>query len=90
MVVAVACAVTTQEPTAEQGTGEGATARQSIPPTTVGGSVAAPTSSLATTDPDPETRPMILALAGPQLGGGTFDPQTVAGRDVLLWFWAPW
>lgn len=37
-----------------------------------------------------ETRAAILRLAGPQLDGVEFDPNTVAGRDVLLWFWAPW
>ena len=37
-----------------------------------------------------ETRPEILQLALPQLDGAVFDPNSVAGRDVLLWFWAPW
>jgi len=37
-----------------------------------------------------ETRDEILRLAGTQLDGIDFDPDTVAGRDVLLWFWAPW
>lgn len=25
-----------------------------------------------------------------QLGGGQFDANDLAGRDVILWFWAPW
>lgn len=37
-----------------------------------------------------ETRDEILRLARTQLDGVDFDPETVAGRDVLLWFWAPW
>lgn len=37
-----------------------------------------------------ETRDEILRIARTQLDGQEFDPDTVAGRDVLLWFWAPW
>lgn len=37
-----------------------------------------------------ETRDEILRLARTQVDGVGFDPDTVAGRDVLLWFWAPW
>lgn len=34
--------------------------------------------------------PQILRFQAPLLGGGTFDGATLAGRDVALWFWAPW
>ena len=34
-----------------------------------------------------ETRPEILRLALPTYGGGTFDPDSVAGRNIVLWFW---
>lgn len=34
-----------------------------------------------------ETRPEILRLALPVAGGGTFDPNSVAGKNVVLWFW---
>ena len=43
----------------------------------------------------PETRPQILqlaarpTLAGRSFDGGAFDPNSVAGRDVLIWFWGP-
>ncbi|HCB34331.1 MAG TPA: hypothetical protein DEP69_04005 [Acidimicrobiaceae bacterium] len=37
-----------------------------------------------------ETRPAVLQLARTQLDGAVFDPDSVAGRNVLLWFWAPW
>lgn len=37
-----------------------------------------------------ETRDEILRIARTQLDGAQFNPDTVAGRDVLLWFWAPW
>ncbi len=64
--------------------------------TTVAAAVTAPPTTQAsdesssTAEQSVESRALILALAGPQLGGGTFDPQSVAGREVLLWFWAPW
>ena len=49
--------------------------------------------SLRSADPAPgavETRDEILLLAGlPLEGGGSFDPDTVAGTDVLIWFWGP-
>ena len=45
----------------------------------------------AVTEAEPtEDRPRVLALAVPQLDGTTFDVSSLAGRDVLLWFWAPW
>ncbi len=31
-----------------------------------------------------------LNLLGPTLDGGTFDSSRLAGRPVVLWFWAPW
>src|SRR5690349_4792459 len=34
-----------------------------------------------------------LANAGPlptTLDGGRLDPTTLAGKPVVLWFWAPW
>ncbi len=37
-----------------------------------------------------ENRSLILQLELPQLDGAVFDPNTVANKDVLLWFWAPW
>ncbi len=31
-----------------------------------------------------------LTLRGPTLDGGSFDSSRLAGRPVVLWFWAPW
>ena len=31
-----------------------------------------------------------LRFTAPLLGGGRFRGQAYAGRDVALWFWAPW
>lgn len=37
-----------------------------------------------------EQRPEILRLGALEtLNGGSFDPDSVAGVDVLLWFWGP-
>lgn len=43
-----------------------------------------------TGDAGAETRDEILRLERPTLDGAVFEADTVAGRDVLLWFWAPW
>ena len=32
----------------------------------------------------------VLAFTAPDLEGGTFDASEYAGRDVILWMWAPW
>lgn len=34
--------------------------------------------------------PEVLAFSATTLDGGTFEGATLAGRDVVLWFWAPW
>ena len=31
-----------------------------------------------------------VALAVPTASGGQIDLNSLEGRDVLLWFWAPW
>ena len=37
----------------------------------------------------PETRPEILSLVGSDQTGAAFDPSTVTGKNVVLWFWGP-
>jgi thiol-disulfide isomerase/thioredoxin len=32
----------------------------------------------------------LMALRGKTLEGRTFDPATLAGKPVVIWFWAPW
>ena len=34
--------------------------------------------------------PAALQFTAPLLGGGDIELTTLAGRPVLLWFWAPW
>jgi hypothetical protein len=39
--------------------------------------------------PLPEV-PRELEFTAPQLGGGTIRGASFAGRDLVMWFWAPW
>lgn len=32
----------------------------------------------------------ILAFKAPKLGGGQVDGGDLQGKDVAIWFWAPW
>ena len=32
----------------------------------------------------------VLDFEAPLLGGGILDGESLAGRDVAFWFWAPW
>ena len=36
------------------------------------------------------TVPEILDFTAPALGGGTVHGTSFAGKDLALWFWAPW
>lgn len=58
---------------------------------TSGQAVASPTPAR---DPDePSTRPepaAILGFSAPLLAGGQLEGSSLEGRDVALWFWAPW
>jgi hypothetical protein len=38
----------------------------------------------------PGNVPAALEFAAPLVGGGEIELTTLAGRPVLLWFWAPW
>ncbi|MFG1938521.1 TlpA family protein disulfide reductase [Micromonospora tulbaghiae] len=38
----------------------------------------------------PATVPAALSFTGKTLDGTAFDAATLAGRPVVLWFWAPW
>ena len=52
----------------------------------------AATSSLAGESPEsaPGNVPEALGFTAPLVGGGEIELTTLAGRPVLLWFWAPW
>jgi hypothetical protein len=49
------------------------------------------TTAPSTASAPAETREAILRLDGvDQVGGGQLVADDYAGREVLLWFWAPW
>jgi len=39
---------------------------------------------------DAATVPAALQFTAPLVGGGEIEMGALAGRPVLLWFWAPW
>ncbi len=54
---------------------------------------ARPSPSSAEAKPSPgEERPVpeILGFSAPRLSGGTVEGSEFAGRDLAIWFWAPW
>ncbi|WFE41690.1 redoxin domain-containing protein [Micromonospora sp. WMMD998] len=58
---------------------------------------AAPSAAATTTGPAataspaaPATVPTALSFAGKTLDGTAFSAAALAGRPVVLWFWAPW
>ena len=60
------------------------------------GGMASPPSPTTPTilSPQPSTPagqlPRELAFTAPRLSGGTIRGATYAGRDLVVWFWAPW
>ena len=71
------------------GTADETTGESTIP-------VPAPTVTAAPTQPNsgsavaPADAPAALQFSAPLIGGGDIELTTLAGRPVLLWFWAPW
>ncbi|MEU1587533.1 redoxin family protein [Micromonospora sp. NPDC005710] len=65
---------------------------------TAAGSATAPTGAPTTPTSAPTTAPPagpapvpdVLRFTGTTLGGTAFDAAQLAGRPVVLWFWAPW
>ncbi|MFV2101300.1 redoxin domain-containing protein [Micromonospora sp. LOL_024] len=58
------------------------------PPVSAPGSP--PTSAPDSPPASPVSVPETLRFAGKTLDGAAFDAATLAGRPVVLWFWAPW
>jgi hypothetical protein len=52
-----------------------------------GGDTAAPAGESAT---GPVLDASILSGAATTLDGGSFDLGTLADKDLVVWFWAPW
>jgi hypothetical protein len=52
--------------------------------------VAPPVSDGSSDGAPPTGVPAALQLTAPLVGGGEIELGALAGRPVLLWFWAPW
>ena len=76
----VAAATPTTRPTTPEGSAAPAT------------TAAAATATVVDNQPSsvPTNVPEALEFAAPLVGGGEIELTTLAGRPVLLWFWAPW
>jgi hypothetical protein len=63
-----------------------------VPSTTVSvdGSTEATDQDSTRTAPEAADIPPVLDWSAPLIGGGTIDMATLAGQQVLLWFWAPY
>ena len=90
LLLASGCAGDTDEPDAADPGGD-------VAPTATGGPAPAPTSDQPTAEETgsavaeaPVEVPEVLQFQGRTIDGADFDGATVAGRPVVLWFWAPW
>ena len=60
----------------------------SATPSSATSSTAAPSATASSVPGSPV--PPKLAFTAATVGGGSFDGRTLAGRNTVLWFWAPW
>lgn len=49
-----------------------------------------PVSPTRTSDPSPTVHPSVLDFEAASLSGGVLRGADYVGKDVALWFWAPW
>ncbi|GAB3942576.1 hypothetical protein GCM10027614_29870 [Micromonospora vulcania] len=77
---AAACTGTATPPPAAAGT----------PPVATTGTAAPATSPAGSPTTAPASVPDTLRFGGTTLTGSAFDAAQLAGRPVVLWFWAPW
>ena len=69
----------------------GSSASDSVVPVASPAATSAPSAAPAPSDSGlPINVPEALQFAAPLIGGGDIELTTLAGRPVLLWFWAPW
>lgn len=74
------------------GTGTSDTGARDDPGESAGTAAGAP-SSPAATPTEPRAEPPVaeeLAFTAETVEGEAFDGATLAGKDAVLWFWAPW
>lgn len=74
----------------------GATPSSATPPTLPGGSATTAaagggTTTKAPADPKaPRLDPAVLQGQAATIDGTSFDLGSLAGKDLVVWFWAPW
>ena len=71
-----------------------AAACSSVPAATSTGA-GSPTTTASSQPPRPssagaEPLPEVLDFSAPMLGGGTVGGSRYVGKDLAIWFWAPW
>lgn len=66
------------------------TTSEATVPATASGETAPRTEANSGSAMAPADAPAALQFAAPLIGGGDIELTTLAGRPVLLWFWAPW
>jgi hypothetical protein len=59
-------------------------------PSATGAEPSAPAVSTTNSIADPVPVPEVLDFSAPLLGGGAVEGSDYAGKDVAIWFWAPW
>ncbi len=62
----------------------------SSPPVAAGTGAASPPAASPSPAQPPATVPAALKFTAKTLDGAAFDAAALAGRPVVLWFWAPW
>ncbi|WP_327041655.1 redoxin domain-containing protein [Micromonospora ureilytica] len=71
-----------------------APASTGVPPAPTATATGAPPAPTATATGGPPAAPAqvpdVLRFTGTTLGGAAFDAAQLAGKPVVLWFWAPW
>jgi len=85
----VATASTLAAALALSGCGSGETRKDTAGPTPTIASQTTPASPGGTATTKPAV-PERLAFTGKTLDGADFDAASLAGKPVVLWFWAPW
>jgi hypothetical protein len=54
------------------------------------GAPTSPAPTQAPADTGPKLDPAVLAGQAPTIDGASFDLGSVANKDLVIWFWAPW
>ncbi|MEU4530115.1 redoxin domain-containing protein [Micromonospora ureilytica] len=72
------------------GTAPGGPVAAGSAPASTGAPPAPPATATGAPPAAPAQVPDVLRFTGTTLGGAAFDAAQLAGKPVVLWFWAPW